>query len=654
LKELSSFKETKGTRRSPMTPYSKGKKQEKTVGLFCFRKLIIYPNGIMEKGDKPKPKPLKKDKKVKKQKKPKVKQQEQKQEQKQNVKIVIGETKPKRKYVRKPKAPTRPSVNIVRGQTAVSYLGGEADVNQVITGTAPSRQNIQQATAPQPRGGNPPPQPPILSQVQAPTTLDTELTATSELMYPVARTPAFEERKKKLVVKKKKPIFIKISDGIGDFIKQNLLDQPLDLHTQEPSRTNEMPNPPLTIQPESYPDIIKIKPVKKVKAKDIPIESKYAVEQAMKAEIEQMGMQDVNVIPNVKPVEEKQVEELVVKPYKSFEDKEKERYLELKARQEKGEKLRQIDETFVYWEDYKRRLLPDQQESVEVISIEDQPLSKEDLNQSLRQMIVADKIDDMISTIETPVFSENQDFKTISQSVEVDNVPSNELDFGDEGLTQFNIDGFVPVGKTEGMEEVIIKKKGRQKKYENPELAKQMKNLQTRESYRRLADQRKAKRELMEQEEKRTKQIDLNKEWEDFTALEQETDDIRYLIETIKEQKRQEEQNPYSYEKLNPNAPKIYVAEEERTIMLDIGKPKSIQGIQQINREAYNSDFISGDFNQQIGDLFSTNNFSMLKPMVGSELGYSDENPVLTTALFSEDAVDSNLPFLSLADIQFV
>jgi hypothetical protein len=77
--------------------------------------------------------------------------------------------------------------------------------------------------------------------------------------------------------------------------------------------------------------------------------------------------------------------------------------------------------------------------------------------------------------------------------------------------------------------------------------------------------------------------------------------------------------------------------------------------IEKKNREAYNSDFISGDFNQQIGDLFSSNNFSSLKPMLGeTDAGYSDENPVLTTALFSENPVDSNLPFLGIEDIQFI
>lgn len=611
----------------------------------------------MEKGDKPKPKPLKKDKKLKKQKKPKVKQQEQKQEQKQNVKIVIGETKPKRKYVRKPKAPTRPVANIVRGQTAVSYLGGEGDVNQVITGSLPSRQNIQQASSAPPRGGNPPPQPPILSQVQAPTTLDTELTATSELMYPVARTPAFEERKKKLVVKKKKPIVVQIGEGIGDFIKQNLLDQKPDFILQEPSRPIEKPKTPITIRPdappiplkkkkglydvpidiyvppmkyevEPEPEILTIKPtpsekkpVRKQRAGkfDVPIE----IVTKESKNLEQM--EDVNRVEQTKPIEKEEIQGIVVE-----------------KKQEKVRKPR------------KKKVVLIIEDEGEVVSMEDQPLSKGDLSQSLRQMIVADTIDDMISTIETPVFSENQDFKTISQSVEVDNVPPNELDFGDEGLTQFNEEGFVPVGKTEGMEEAIIKKKGRPKKYEDPELAKQMKKEQTKESYQRLAEQRRLQKELMSAEERRTKQIDLNKEWQDFTALEQETDDIRYLVEKKAAERQQEEQNPYSYEKLNPNAPNIYVAQDYNplgeyagTIMYDIGKPKS-------TREAYNSDFISGDFNQQIGDLFSTNNFSILKPMVGSELGYSDENPVLTTALFSEDAVDSNLPFVGIEDIQFV
>jgi hypothetical protein len=73
------------------------------------------------------------------------------------------------------------------------------------------------------------------------------------------------------------------------------------------------------------------------------------------------------------------------------------------------------------------------------------------------------------------------------------------------------------------------------------------------------------------------------------------------------------------------------------------------------NREAYDSDFISGDFNQQIGDLFSSNNFSSLKPMLGeTDAGYDEETPVPTTALFSKDPVNSDLPFLGIEDIQFI
>jgi hypothetical protein len=536
----------------------------------------------MEKGDKPKPKykiVVKKDKK-KIRKAPKQSQtKEQKQEQKQSVKIVIGETKPKRKYVRKAKVAPRPVANIVRGQTAVSYLGGEGDLNQVITGPSPSRQNIQQAISktvqPPPR---PPLQPPLLSQTQAPTTLDTELNARSELMYPVARTPVFEERKKKLVVKKKKPILVKISEGIGDFIKQNLLDQPADLKLQEANNSMEMPRPPLTIQPESYPDIIKIKPVKVKPVRkqregkfDVPI----SIVASKQVEIQEMGMEDVNVIPNIKA---KEAEEMGMEDINRAVEKEqlvgipveKEQLVSIPV-EKKQEKIRKPR---------KKKNIVLIEDEAEVVSMEDpQPISKQELNESLRKLIVADTIDDMINTIETPVFSENPDFKTISQNVEVDNVPSNELDFGDEGLTQFNIDGFVPVGRSEGMEEATSKaekkKKGRPKKYENPELARQMKKLQTTESNKRLAEQRRLEKELMAQEERQIKQINLQQEYDDFSALEQETNNIRYLVETIKEQKKQEAENPYSYEALNPNAPKIYVAEEiqeQPMIMVDIGK----------------------------------------------------------------------------------
>jgi hypothetical protein len=350
-----------------------------------------------------------------------------------------------------------------------------------------------------------------------------------------------------------------------------------------------------------------------------------------------MGMEDVNRAEQIKPTEKEEIQGIVV-------EKKQE-----KVKKPKKKKVQLIIE-----------------DEGELVSMEDpKPLTKEERREAVVRMITADTIDDMINTIETPVFSENPDFRTISQNVEVENPPSNELDFGDEGLTQFNIDGFVPVGRSEGMEEAIIKNKGgRPKKYQDPEVAKQMKKIQTTESNRRLAEQRKAEREQMEQEDILVKQINLNKEWEDFTALEQETDNIRYMVEEKIKERQEEEESPYSFKKQFPNIPDIQVAQDfnplgeytESLMLYDITTPSLLlkQITEKKNREAYDSDFISGDFNQQIGDLFSTNNFSIRKPMVGGELGYSDENPVLTTALFSKDAVDSDLPFLGMEDIQFI
>lgn len=576
----------------------------------------------MEKGDKPKSK----DKKAKKAPKQK---QKQSQVQKQSVKVVIGETKAKRKYVRKAKV-VKPTTNIVRGQTVVSYLGGESDLNQVITGPNSARQQTQQAPPPPPRNDKPPQQPPVLLSTQAPATLDTELNATSEFL-PIARTPVLiEEKKKKAVAKKKKPIVVQIGEGIGDFIKKNLLDQPADLITQEASRPIEKPRPPLTIKPEPYPVVPskRRKPIQKEKepsfivsgggsskpVADIPIQSKYAVEQAMIAEIEQMGMEDP-----LKTEQKKPVEELVVKEKKSR----------------------------------KKKILPVViEEPAEVVSMQDPaPLTREELNQSLRGMIVADTIDDIISTIETPIFSTNEDFRTISQNVDVENVPSSQLDFGNEDITQFNVEGFVPVGTTEGMEEAVTKK-GRPRKYDDPEIAKQVKLEQTRESNKRLAEEKKNAKKW----EGLVKKLQTQREYEEFSSLEQATDSLRTTTEMIRERRREEEENPYSYEKLNPNAPRIYVAEEiptelpAGTIMYEIGKRKADQR----NREAYDSDFISGDFSQQIGDLVSSNNFGGVKSMIGDDIGYSDETPVPTTAKYSVDAEDSNLPFLGIGDIEFV
>ena len=89
-------------------------------------------------------------------------------------------------------------------------------------------------------------------------------------------------------------------------------------------------------------------------------------------------------------------------------------------------------------------------EATEIVSLQDpDPITKEELNQSLRKMIVEDTIDDIIGTIETPVFSENPDFKTISQNVEIETAPSSMVDYGDEGLTDLNVEGFYSSWKCE-------------------------------------------------------------------------------------------------------------------------------------------------------------------------------------------------------------
>ena len=660
---------------------------------------------IMEKGDKPK-----KDKKVKKAPKPKesVAKQKQKQTQKQSVKIVIGETKtkPKRKYVRKPKVAPRPTANIVRGATSVSYLGGEGDVNQVITGPSARTQPAQQAPAPQPRGGNPPPQPPVLSQTQAPTTLDTELTAVSELMYPVARTPAFEEKKKKLVVKKKKPVFVKIGEGIGDFIKKNLLDKPADFNAQEANNSMEMARPPIIIKPDAPP-----KKKTKKGLYDVPIDiylppMKYEVEPTpeiltVKAtpkpskRKQRAGKFDVPV-EIFTPEKKSKGGKIIIRPEdipslpepaRTKYEKEQEKFItsevggvlssmigaiEAEAPAEKTQEatapVANTQDTPVKVKKPRKKkpvlIIEEEEEApAEVVSLQDPAIER--LRERISRDIVEETVNDMIATIETPVFSENPDFRTISQNVEVVNVPSGELDFGDEGLTQFNVEGFVPVGTTEGMEEAITKKKaGRPKKYEDPEVAKQMKREQTLESNRRLAEKRKAEREQMRAEQTLQSQITTQQEYDDFVSLEQQTDALRSLVEAKVKQREEEEASPYSLSSQFPNMPNIQVAQDFNPLgeyagavtLYGIDRPSTLlkRITEKKNREAYDSDFISGDFNQQIGDLFSSNNFSILKPMIGSELGYSDENPVLTTALFSENPVDSNLPFLGIEDIQFI
>lgn len=588
----------------------------------------------MEKGDKPKADKPKAKAKAK-------AKQTQKQEQKQSVKIVIGEkAKPKRKYVRKAKVAKPVIIN--RGATAVSYLGGEGDLNQVITG-----QRVQQSAIAPPRGGNLPPQPPILSSTQAPTTLDSELTAVSELSMPKARTPAFsevqEEVPKKKTKAKAKSTLIKIGEGIGDFIKKNLLDQPLDLHTQEPSRAVEKPRPPLVIQPESKPS--------KAKAEEI-----------------YMSVGEKPVVPSKtrKPVKGKTdvpVEILISEP----KGKELPSTSELVFKEEKGaEEVKENTQTQLIKEKAKKKREKQViEEPVEKVSLQDEevPITKEERNESLRRMIVEDTIDDIISTIETPIFSTNPDFKTISQNVDIESVPASQLDFGNEGLTQFNIDGFVPVGKQEGIVEVIEKKKGgRPRKYETEEEARLMKAEQTRESNKRMAEEKKNAKKWESITEKlvaKQAQEKTLQEWEDFTALDQATDSLRTYIETKKEQRKQEEESPYSFAKQFPNVPQIQVAQDFNPLGEYAGsvliKDVAKKIVDKRNREAYDANFISGDFQEQSADLWSSNNFGGIKPMFGeADIGYADENPVLTTATFSKDAVDSNLPFLGINDIEFV
>jgi hypothetical protein len=518
----------------------------------------------MEKGDKPKAdaKASKTQSGLMKVKKPRAKKaqkQTQKQEQKQSVKIVIGEKKPKRKYVRKPKAKVLPTV---RGTTSVStIIQQDTDgLAQVITPIRPLSKAEPQAQAPAPKPPPPAPKQPLLSAEQAPTTLDTELSAVSELVFPKARTPAFQEVQEKPPKRATKARVKKsFSESIGDFIKTNLLDQPADLHTQEADREIEMPRPPLTIVPESPP--VKPKPKRKqIKGKtDVPI----SIVADPKIEQIEMGMEDIDI----------------------------------------GSKKQ--TET----------------EATERVSLQDpDPSSFKELNESLRKLIISDTIDDIIGTIETPVFSENPDFKTISQNVEIESAPSSMLDYGNEGLTELGVEGFVPVGNVRGMvEEIERRSGGRPRKYDTEEEAREAKRLQTIESNRKA----RAEKKLGGLMERYIKQQKLNVEYGEFVSQQESLDNLTDYIEGRIETRRREE------EQISATSPfkglEIYIAEE-------------------IPAE---SDFLKNE----VGALTRLDNYGKVQIMPNDELGYSDETPVLTTALFSTDAVDSNIP---IADVEFL
>jgi len=660
--------------------------------------IIIFRQCIMEKGDKPKA-DVKASKtqsglmKVKKPRAKKAQKQTQKQEQKQSVKIVIGEKKPKRKYVRKPKAKVLPAV---RGTTSVStIIQQDTDgLAQVITPIKPAPQ--VQAPAPKPPAPKPPaPKQPLLSAEQAPTTLDTELTAVSELVYPKARSPAFQEVQEKPPKRATKAKVKKtFSESIGDFIKTNLLDQPADLHIQEADREVEMPRPPLTIVPESPP--VKPKPKRKGKT-DVPI----SIQADPKIEQIQMGMEDVNIavkpkqkrkgktdvpisIVTSKEVERKEMsmEDIDVAPVKQKLKKEsldlqgeydrfekligelqEKEYLILKPTytksmsfeerrgiEKEAEKIAEEADTFrmkqfliakemglpydakrlavmqynrglISKDDFNREIRKQTEtEATEIVSLQDtDPASKEELNESLRKMIVVDTIDDIIGTIETPVFSENPDFKTISQNVEIDSAPSSMLDYGDEGLTELGVEGFIPVGNVRGMiEEIERKTGGRPRKYDTEEEAKEAKRLQTIESNRKA----RAEKKLGSFMERYIKQEKLNEEYGEFVSQQESLDNLTDLLTRGREATRREQEQISS---TNPFKLKsIYIAEE---IPVE-------------------SDFLKNE----VGALTRLDNYGKVQIMSNDETDYQ-ENPVIKSALFSTDAVDSNFP---VADVEFL
>jgi len=543
---------------------------------------IIFTTCIMEKGDKPKAKDAKA--KVKKPRAKKVQKQTQKQSQgvKQSVKIALAEKvkKPRKRNAPKAKIPT------IRGTTTVSEIIRPLIIQQDTDRLAQVITPIRPATE-LPMNKPPAPKAPLLSVEQAPTTLDTELTAVSELVYPKARTPAFQEVQepppKRATKAKVKKTF---TQSIGDFIKTNLLDQPADLQTQE---AEEMPRTPLTIVAESPP----VKPKRKGKT-DVPI----SIQADPKVEQIEMGMEDVNIA--VKPKQKRKGKTDV--PISIVASKEVER-------QEMGMEDINIGS--------KKQT---ETEATEIVLLQDpDPISQEELNQSLRKMIVSDTIDDIIDTIETPVFSENPDFKTISQNVEIETASSSMLDYGDEGLTKLGEEGFVPVGNVRGMiEEIERKTGGRPRKYDTEEEAKAVKKEQTLESNRRA----RAEKKLGGLMERYIKQEKLNVEYGQFVSDQEAMDNLTdYLIQGREARRREEEQTSAT----DPfKSTSIYIAEE-----IPAG-----------------SDFLANE----VGALTRLDNYGKVKIMSNDETDYQ-ENPVLTTALFSTDAVDSNFP---IADVEFL
>ena len=84
--------------------------------------------------------------------------------------------------------------------------------------------------------------------------------------------------------------------------------------------------------------------------------------------------------------------------------------------------------------------------------------------------------------------------------------------------------------------------------------------------------------------------------------------------------------------------------EEEQITATDPFKGSAIYVAEETPPE---SDFLKNE----VGALTRLDNYGKVQIMENDELGYSDETPVLTTALFSKDAVGSNFPE---ADIEFL
>jgi hypothetical protein len=637
----------------------------------------------MEKGDKPK-KQSEKSKKKKKTTKPKeVKPKE----------VKPKKVKPKKAKVIAKAIPLKETST--RGTTAVEYLGEEKKINQVITKPSQRLQptfpyqkqptyipitsdtEISEIIIPRPKQA--PPQPPKLSEVQAPTTLDTELTARSELVFPKARTPAFQEVlepvPRKATKAKARSTIVKIGEGIGDFIKKNLLEQPADLQTQEANRPVEEPRPPITIKPEAPP--AKPKPTRKqAKGKtDVPIEI-FVKPKKEAPPVKQLGMEDVNVAPVIKVKPLQQVEEA---PKEQTQESQREAQFEEiqeRIKRQRESKILIIDPIDPRIEEAqkntreaealkrakeKEMTIEDVNVSQGVESLQDPELERDpeleakilNLQQEvIPRRIVADTIEDIISTIETPVFSENPDFRTISQNVEIESPESAQLDYGETGESTLGEEGFIPVGGVRGMIEAIEKKAGvgrpalNRSEEEQRAIRKQQKN----QSYLKLKEEKKLADKWGNLTRKLVAKSKLDEEYQeflgsDFVSLQQTTDAVRAITEGARKQARKEAE--MEEQSIMRGIPQIYLAQP---IEAD-----DIFTALESNKKAYDGDFQSQDFNQQFGDLTGTNNFSKLSPMVGEEdQGYSDENPKLTATLFSDEAFDSNLPFIGPEGFEFL